>query len=79
MQLILDIDDRIIDNTSDTLPMRYNDCMLDVLKVLCAYRIPYHKIKKMGNNISQILEGCVLLTDESINKSCLSKKWNDSK
>lgn len=73
MKLVLDIDDRVVND--ELLSMRTNDCMVDMIKLLCAYHIPLGDIVPLAESIHFAIKDSLLLREGEILDECLPKKW----
>ena len=73
MKLVLDIDDRVVDD--ELLAVRINDCMVDMIRLLCAYHIPLGEIIPLAESIHGVIKDCVILREGQILNECLPQKW----
>lgn len=73
MKLVLDIDDRVVDD--ELLTVRINDCRTDMIKLLCAYRIPLGDIIPLAESVHYAVKDGVLLQEGGILRESVPKKW----
>lgn len=73
MKLVLDIDDRVVND--ELLSMRTNDCMVDMIKLLCAYHIPLSEIVPLAKTVRYVVKDEILLQEGGLLNEGLPKKW----
>ncbi len=73
MKLVLDIDDRVVDD--ELVDMRINDCRVDMIKLLCAYHIPLEGIMPLAESVHCAVKDGILMQEGGILIECIPKKW----